>query len=101
MFPLFRISYHWIAPLGLVATLTVGMIVGWLFDKKETLKMDAELFTPGMWRFLPQEAIERAGDTRRAIVEREAAPAHAAPLILATIDKVTVFFNVCGDNAFD
>ncbi|KAF9811943.1 hypothetical protein SFRURICE_021300 [Spodoptera frugiperda] len=84
------ISYHWIAPLGLVATLTVGMIVGWLFDKKETLKMDAELFTPGMWRFLPQEAIERAGDTRRAIVEREAAPAHAAPLILATIDKIEI-----------
>ncbi|KAH9644535.1 hypothetical protein HF086_002336 [Spodoptera exigua] len=87
VFPLFRISYHWIAPLGLLATLTVGMIVGWLFDKKESLKMDAELFTPGMWRFLPQEVIERAGDTRRAIVDREAAPAHAAPLILATIDK--------------
>ncbi|KAF9417001.1 hypothetical protein HW555_005829 [Spodoptera exigua] len=90
VFPLFRISYHWIAPLGLLATLTVGMIVGWLFDKKESLKMDAELFTPGMWRFLPQEAIERAGDTRRAIVDREAAPAHAAPLILATIDKIEI-----------
>ncbi|KAJ8726186.1 hypothetical protein PYW07_000884 [Mythimna separata] len=90
VFPLFRISYHWIAPLGLFATLAVGMIVGYLFDKKDSLKMDAELYTPCMWRFLPREAIERKGDIRRALIERDTAPAHAAPLILATIDKIEI-----------
>lgn len=88
IFPLFRVSYHWIAPLGLITTLLVGMVVGYFFDKPSSLKMDAELFTPVMWRWLPSEARDKAGDTRRARASLDAATPHSAPLILATVDKV-------------
>ncbi|XP_026737841.1 sodium-coupled monocarboxylate transporter 1-like isoform X1 [Trichoplusia ni] len=88
IFPLFRVSYHWIAPLGLITTLLVGMVVGYFFDKPSSLKMDAELFTPVMWRWLPSEARDKAGDTRRARASLDAATPHSAPLILATVDKI-------------
>ncbi|XP_075992037.1 sodium-coupled monocarboxylate transporter 1-like [Anticarsia gemmatalis] len=88
IFPLFRISYHWIAPLGLFATLTVGAIVGWFWDNHGEIKMDAELFTPAVWRFLPEVAREHAGSTRRARAMLDAATPHAAPLIISTVDKI-------------
>lgn len=89
IFPLFRFSYHWIAPLGLLATVTVGSIVGWLFDKKDDWKMDGELYTPMMWRCLPREAIERAGDTRRAVLAKADSPRPTSPLMLGRhSDKV-------------
>ncbi|XP_045458708.1 sodium-coupled monocarboxylate transporter 1-like [Melitaea cinxia] len=90
IFPLFRISYHWIAPLGLLATLTVGAIVGYFFDERDSSKMDAELFTPVIWRLLPKEAHENAGLTRRALNTKNVeSPTPSAPLILERIpDKV-------------
>ncbi|XP_050362273.1 sodium-coupled monocarboxylate transporter 1-like [Nymphalis io] len=90
VFPLFRVSYHWIAPLGLLATLTVGSIVGWLFDKRDDSKMDAELFTPIVWRFLPREAQENSGLTRRALNTKNVdSPTPSVPLILGqTLDKI-------------
>lgn len=89
IFPLFRVSYHWIAPLGLAATLLTGAIVGWLFDKRERILMDAELFTPCIWRWLPREAHERAGEARRCANARTRdSPPPSAPLILGRVDKV-------------
>lgn len=90
IFPLFRISYHWIAPLGLLATLIVGAIVGYFFDERDSSKMDAELFTPVIWRLLPNEAHENAGLTRRALNTKTVeSPTPSAPLILERIpDKV-------------
>ncbi|OWR51869.1 sodium/solute symporter [Danaus plexippus plexippus] len=89
IFPLFRLSYHWIAPLGLLATIVVGMIVGWLFDKPDPSKMDAELFTPVVWRLLPKEAHENAGMTRQALPVKAESPAPSARLILEQLpDKV-------------
>ncbi|CAB3231285.1 unnamed protein product [Arctia plantaginis] len=88
IFPLFRISYHWVAPIGLLATLIVGAVVGWLFDVQEDIKMDAELFTPLVWRFLPARALEGAGSTRRALQRAHAAAPIAAPLIISTVDKI-------------
>ncbi|KAL0894564.1 hypothetical protein ABMA27_013136 [Loxostege sticticalis] len=90
IFPLFRVSYHWIAPLGLLATLIVGSLVGWLCDKKSEWKLDQELFTPIVWRLLPKEARERAGETRRALSGKVVdAPRPSSPLILAvSADKI-------------
>lgn len=86
VFPLFRISYHWIAPLGLLATLTVGAVVGWFFDNRKDIKLDAELFTPVIWKTLPSEALERAGETRRNIAIRNRdIPAPSSPLILGHV----------------
>ncbi|KAI5635411.1 sodium:solute symporter family domain-containing protein [Phthorimaea operculella] len=59
--PLFKISYNWVAPIGFVTTMIVGALFGLFLDKKEDRKMDSELFTPCVWRFLPAEAKEQAG----------------------------------------
>ncbi|XP_049887531.1 sodium-dependent multivitamin transporter-like isoform X2 [Pectinophora gossypiella] len=89
IFPLFRVSYHWIAPLGLIATLTVGALVGWLFDKMEGgRKMDAELFTPVIWRLLPADAHAHAGMVRQALAAKEARRAPTSPLIITANDKI-------------
>ncbi|XP_045514674.1 sodium-coupled monocarboxylate transporter 1-like isoform X1 [Pieris brassicae] len=86
LFPLFRLSYHWIAPLGLLATILVGAIVGWFFDERDDSKMDAELYFPLVWRWLPPDAIERAGEIRRIIATKEMdTPAPSSPLILGKI----------------
>ncbi|XP_048486145.1 sodium-coupled monocarboxylate transporter 1 [Plutella xylostella] len=85
VFPLFRLSYHWIAPLGLFTTLLVGSIVGYCFDNKKQIKLDAELFTPVVWRFLPTEALVNAGDTRRALSRGAGSPPPSAPLIMGSV----------------
>ncbi|XP_052757824.1 sodium-coupled monocarboxylate transporter 1-like [Galleria mellonella] len=91
IFPLFRVSYHWIAPLGLFSTLLVGAIVGYFFDKHDSSKMDAELFTPVVWRWLPADSHEMAGETRRIMAAKAVdSPAPSAPLILNRINKVDV-----------
>ncbi|CAH2066289.1 unnamed protein product, partial [Iphiclides podalirius] len=86
VFPLFRVSYHWIAPLGLAATLSVGAAVGWLLDAPRSVPLDAELFTPAVWALLPAAAHERKGASRRRA--RDDAPAPSSPLMLAQLDKV-------------
>ncbi|XP_047987058.1 sodium-coupled monocarboxylate transporter 1-like isoform X2 [Leguminivora glycinivorella] len=86
IFPLFRISYHWIAPLGLLTTLIVGAVMGYLLDSKASIVMDRELFTPAIWRCLPPEAHERAGEVRRAaMLDKDVEPAPNAPLILTPV----------------
>ncbi|KPJ11906.1 Sodium-coupled monocarboxylate transporter 1 [Papilio machaon] len=82
VFPLFRISYHWIAPLGLVTTLCVGSVVGWLCDRRQGVPLDAELFTPAVWRLLPAEARDNAGVTRRNLASKAADTPPSAPLIV-------------------
>lgn len=76
--------------MGLFATLTVGALVGWLFDKKSTILMDAELFTPCIHRWLPREAHENIGAARRArtLLELPQSASGAAPLMLGRVDKV-------------
>ncbi|XP_068621010.1 sodium-coupled monocarboxylate transporter 1-like [Battus philenor] len=89
VFALFRISYHWIAPLGLLTTLSVGCIVGYFCDDRSKIKMDAELFTPAVWRLLPAEAHEHAGITRRNLEDKGAESPPSAPLIIGQrVDKI-------------
>ncbi|KOB64666.1 Sodium/solute symporter, partial [Operophtera brumata] len=88
IFPLFRISYHWIAPMGLFTTLFVGALVGWLFDDKDSIIMDVELFTPFTHRWLPSKAHHNSGMARRSRDSGENSAPTAMPLILARINKI-------------
>ncbi|XP_013134010.1 PREDICTED: sodium-coupled monocarboxylate transporter 1-like [Papilio polytes] len=89
VFPLFRISYHWIAPLGLATTLCVGSAVGWLLDARRTVPLDAELFTPAVWRLLPAAAHDNAGITRRNLASKAADTPPDVPLIVGQApDKI-------------
>lgn len=95
MFPLFRLSYHWIAPLGLFATLIVGALVGWLFDKREDIKLDAELYTPAVWRWLPSESMERLGESRRSMGGRDVdSPAPSSPLIMERMENKVSYLKI-------
>ncbi|XP_013200676.1 sodium-dependent multivitamin transporter isoform X2 [Amyelois transitella] len=87
VFPLFRVSYHWIAPLGLTSTLVVGALVGYFFDKNDPSKLDAELFTPVIWRWLPTKAHENAGSVRRAVAASSNSQAPpSSPLLVPKIE---------------
>ncbi|XP_053625814.1 sodium-coupled monocarboxylate transporter 1-like [Plodia interpunctella] len=89
VFPLFRVSYHWIAPLGLASTLIVGAIVGYLFDIRDPSKLDAELFTPIIWRWLPEKAHENAGMVRRAVSEMSNRRVTSSPLLVPKTSNKT------------
>lgn len=64
IFPLVRISFHWVAPSGLFTTILVGAIIGRLFDIQDKIVMDAELFSPVVWWFLPAKAHSDKGEVR-------------------------------------
>ncbi|KAH8392164.1 hypothetical protein KR215_002188, partial [Drosophila sulfurigaster] len=55
VFPLYRLSYHWINPIGVATVIVVGAIVS-LFTKPTELKsLDPDLISPVLHRCLPKE----------------------------------------------
>lgn len=76
IFPLFRLSYMWITPVGVSTVLIVGILVSLLTGKTDLKRLDPELISPVMQWVLPGEAQRFAGSAlRRArnahIVETE------------------------------
>ncbi|KAI4466170.1 sodium-coupled monocarboxylate transporter [Holotrichia oblita] len=61
VFPLFRLSYHWITPIGVLTVLTVGSIVSLLTGKLDVRYMDPDLISPVLHRFLPSESFRYEG----------------------------------------
>ncbi|XP_077286414.1 sodium/solute co-transporter-like 5A11 isoform X2 [Arctopsyche grandis] len=78
VFPLYRISYHWIAPIGLITTLVVGVIVSALTRNHDAVSsLDPDLLSPIIYRFLPEGIMNNAGIStrnRRSIRNEIAAP---------------------------
>ncbi|KAM8716982.1 hypothetical protein ACLKA7_003795 [Drosophila subpalustris] len=59
VFPLYRLSYHWINPIGVATVVLVGAVVS-LFTKPTELKtLDADLISPVIHRCLPKECFAR------------------------------------------
>ncbi|KAK9737967.1 Sodium:solute symporter family [Popillia japonica] len=61
VFPLFRLSYHWITPIGVLTVLSVGSIVSLLTGKLDVRYMDPDLISPILHRFLPRESFRYEG----------------------------------------
>ncbi|XP_058177399.1 sodium-coupled monocarboxylate transporter 1 [Anopheles ziemanni] len=61
VFPLYRLSYHWITPIGVLTVLIVGTIVSFITGPRDLRYIDPELISPVIHRFLPQESFGHYG----------------------------------------
>lgn len=52
VFPLYRLSFHWINPIGILSVLIVGSIVSYITGPRDLKKIDVELISPVMHRYL-------------------------------------------------
>lgn len=50
VFPLYRLSFHWINPIGVLSVLIVGTIVSFLTGPRDLKKIDPELISPVIHR---------------------------------------------------
>ncbi|XP_050319927.1 sodium-coupled monocarboxylate transporter 2-like [Bactrocera neohumeralis] len=55
VFPLYRLSYHWIPVIGVLSTLLVGTVTSFLCGAKDLKTLDAVVISPVIHRFLPKE----------------------------------------------
>ncbi|XP_033166824.1 sodium-coupled monocarboxylate transporter 2 [Drosophila mauritiana] len=55
VFPLYRLSYHWVSPIGVVTAVVVGALVSLLTKPPDIKTLHAELISPVIHRFLPRE----------------------------------------------
>lgn len=46
VFPLYRLSYHWVAPLGTVVVLLVGGMVTWMTGARDPSSVHRSLLSP-------------------------------------------------------
>lgn len=52
VFPLYRLSFHWINPIGVLSVLIVGTIVSFLTGPRNLKRIDPELISPVIHRFV-------------------------------------------------
>lgn len=50
VFPLYRLSYHWIAGLGFVSVIIIGLIVSFITGATKIVDIDRNLLTPAIHR---------------------------------------------------
>lgn len=50
VFPLYRLSFHWINPIGVISVLIVGTIVSFLTGARDLKQIDPELISPVIHR---------------------------------------------------
>lgn len=58
VFPLYRLSFHWINPIGILSVLIAGSIASYLAGPRDLKKIDPELISPVIHRFLPIECFQ-------------------------------------------
>ncbi|KMQ98114.1 sodium-coupled monocarboxylate transporter 1 [Lasius niger] len=55
VFPLYRLSYHWVAPLGTLVVLVIGGLVTWITGARDPSTIDKNLLSPVIHRWLPPQ----------------------------------------------
>lgn len=58
VFPLYRLSYHWVAPLGTLVVLVMGGLVTWITGARDPSSVDKNLLSPVIHRWLPPQKYE-------------------------------------------
>jgi solute carrier family 5 (sodium-coupled monocarboxylate transporter), member 8/12 len=66
VFPLYRLSFHWINPVGVISVIVVGTIVSFLTGPRKLFTIDPELISPVLHRFLPTECFANFGSASKA-----------------------------------
>ncbi|KAL9926455.1 sodium-coupled monocarboxylate transporter 2-like isoform X1 [Glossina fuscipes] len=72
VFPLHRLSFHWINPIGVLTTVLVGTIVSFISGPTVLKKLDAELISPVLHRYLPKECFPPSSITNEMTRENTA-----------------------------
>lgn len=67
---MFRLSYLWITPIGVVTVITVGLITTLLTGKNDIREMDPDLITPVAHWMLPPESQRYRGAAKTAFLNR-------------------------------
>uniref|UniRef100_A0A182SLE8 Uncharacterized protein n=1 Tax=Anopheles maculatus TaxID=74869 RepID=A0A182SLE8_9DIPT len=65
VFPLYRLSYHWITPIGVTTVLIVGTIVSFITGPRDLRHIDPELISPVIHRCLPVESFSYYGTANK------------------------------------
>uniref|UniRef100_A0A182TAB5 Sodium-coupled monocarboxylate transporter 1 n=1 Tax=Anopheles maculatus TaxID=74869 RepID=A0A182TAB5_9DIPT len=65
VFPLYRLSYHWITPIGVTTVLIVGTIVSFITGPRDLRQIDPELISPVIHKFLPRECFSYYGTANK------------------------------------
>ncbi|XP_074040290.1 sodium/solute co-transporter-like 5A11 [Leptinotarsa decemlineata] len=71
VFPLFRLSFMWITPVGVTTVVVVGIVTSFLTGKTDLKTLDPELISPVFQWLLPPEAQRYAGSTIKRVRNRE------------------------------
>lgn len=61
VFPLYRLSFHWINPIGVLTVLIVGTVASFLSGARNLKDIDPELISPVIHKFLPSECFANFG----------------------------------------
>jgi sodium-coupled monocarboxylate transporter 8/12 len=61
VFPLYRLSFHWITPIGVSTILIIGTIASYITGPRDLSKIDPELISPVIHRFLPKTCFANFG----------------------------------------
>lgn len=60
VFPIYRLSFDWINPIGILTVLVVGSIASYISGPRDLRNIDPVLISPILHRFLPRECFETA-----------------------------------------
>lgn len=61
VFPLYRLSYHWINPIGIFTVVIVGSLVSYFTGPRNLDKIDPELISPVIHKLLPTSCFANYG----------------------------------------
>ncbi|XP_016973085.2 sodium-coupled monocarboxylate transporter 1 [Drosophila rhopaloa] len=59
VFSLYRLSFHWINPIGVLTVVVVGALVSLVTKPTDIKTLDSDLISPVIHRFLPKECFKR------------------------------------------
>lgn len=89
VFPFYRLSFHWINPIGIFTVFIVGSIVSVLTGCNSLDKVDPELISPVLHRFLPSDAFTNYGMSNKNKRLRENVELNVSQLYKDT-DSMTI-----------
>lgn len=72
VFPLYRLSFLWINPIGILSVLVVGSVVSYFTGPRDLRTIDPQLISPVIHRFLPRECFENSETKSNALIEGDA-----------------------------
>lgn len=72
VFPLHRLSFMWINPIGILSVLIVGSLVSYFTGPRDLRTIDPQLISPVIHRFLPRECFENYELKSNGVAETEA-----------------------------